>query len=1635
MPESLARQQACHSSQNTTIGSTNIKHIHYAITSRKRASDITLTATYFILRPADRTPHAGLATLVSSGLSTGTTRAEKHAFNSITKMASPAGSTSPLPKASRLGTELFDAIVQAADPRHPDHAAWQERYGSLSDRSSRASFSSGHKRDKLSSPQVGTPSSRKSLDHTDLVTRRKQASRKAGTWDLSYRQSLEADKSDADDPVLAAAQSADDRHTPGRASFEGSVRSHRSASIASSSHRRRNRRLRDSSRPKPLVPPVPPPRVTSSTNWQSTFGSPSLPELATSSPRTADNRSSSGNTSDIHDQSIPSTHAQRVLISPSAPTDLRIPHPYASVMLNEKEHDLRPLPSMLSISSPRRELPASAFRTTRGDARQQKLSSTAEHSHLAPSVAQTSAVATPNDIVMDDKSFLHLPRRPMAIGAAMLSSRNHSMREPHSNREEQLAPPRKSMNKIRQLLGNETPALGGPPLPEKPQIQVPGSLPNTLQECPPAVPPKNLVRNGHRATGSVPRVPVPALTEQEVEAMRKSLDASRKIDLNVFPLRRDDEFRANDNEFEMSDDEDSDGMDAMAPAGLTQPSATIHHHMPSRPSAKTGRGPGVVRRSLDSIISPFRAGLLNGSTASSEARMGAVNSKSSLTVADSEPIAPGRRSFSDSRFVRPFIPRARNLTAGRKTRPLSKVLDRPEDEVVDMTRISDARGYGAQAFAEARPAVASDHPFSAGSQASSGSKIESAPAGHGRHLRLDSSNASTKDLPSPKDLAFAKKAPGGADIVLACAAGTVEAHQKASLPSECTTSTPDATVRSSQAVPKEAWPDANLPSISTAGSLASMFSRSTGNLHGSGDSPYDLFARTATMTLQQQPTRGKLGGFFDKVKGSMTPKATPTMSSCEFPAQFSSPSEHGTPLNFATSQSVGAPAAGTKKAERAIRNRVKSLTSPRGSSSSRSRDNLVNVPAVPAIPRHLAELSKQISSESLAARNRSAQNHDGITPQMPASLSANLAAQDLEPSRSVWEESPQLPSSSSFPSADKASRSFGRLLRRKKHQEDLDAVIDAFVPLPPKIAHPDLEDEAAPRSSLSSTRGFDVVESSATPSSLGQARTTIRKTLSPALLSDTPQPRMEARFEEMESGSAGHGEGYANDEMANDARTKDDNIVANELIAEDHAEELSDAQIAEQQFSSPLGRFIRGNPPGDRLSRVEELSERLSYISDPAEANADRSSSSLPASPNPRSFGEHRSVRRSVSGNVRGQNSPPALQLAPPQGVRSRKISLDILRPRRQESSLRDATALDSPASLRSPAASSPATNMFIAAPKSPATPSFGEQLTPSWRSTSFSTTRSGRTSFSQDRDRAPVASPISPPLPANRGVGRAMERLGIKGKNKKVGKGISPSDVIVLDFDGDGDENESRPSTSVEPRPSFGGVARPSLSNAARPSLGGYVGPSIEATGRNSLVAAEMVTKLLEVEASGLIPSPVTPSFGSNALGQHHANDLGRSTTSLVRSPVDGEESFSGTEVAGLGIGSVQWSEGMPLHKSDSIEVSGSTSASDGTFTSQGIHTPENGSLSHDSAPHGPYRSASMGATTPLAGSAPDAGQDKTAELLAFKDMLGRFPQQQKVLLQDISARVAKTPIAGGGRSGSGEDEASSSGVFPNLA
>ncbi|KAJ9474230.1 CMGC/DYRK/DYRK2 protein kinase [Pseudozyma hubeiensis] len=1360
-----------------------------------------------------------------------------------------------------LGSELFDAIVQAADPKHPDHAAWHDRYASLSIPSSRTSVTSTHSRDKLpaSSSPVPPPSSRRSLDHSDLSARKKAPSRKIGIRDVPYRPTHEAIGSDADDPV-----SNDPPYSSKRASFEGSLRSFRSVSATSSGQRRRNRRLHES--PKPLVPPVPPPRVTSSTNWQSTFGSPSMPDLAGTSTPLTQGHPSSGNTNDNRDRQLKHAGSNHPLASPPAPSSLRSIHPYASAVAfhEEPEQYLQPPPA----------------RTGGGPSSSLKADASGSISSRVPLQNSTSSLnvsarvgrASMDDAARRDKVNTHSlwTRRPSALAVASPSSplQTTALQSANvSHTAHYAAAPRKSMSKIRQLLGSGSSDLAAralqgtvrSPIPTESKSDMPTPLQTPAQE--------SIARNAQQtpATAQTPAV--------NPRAARQSHDGPRNVDLNIFPMRQDDEFRTNEFEMDSSDDmeaETEDRFAQMPPPG--------YQYKGFSSTARSDRRQGVVRRSLDSIVSPFRNGLLNGKSSGPHTMTASANG--------TEQIAEGRRSFSDSRFAKPFLPRQRTTTLGRRARPLSKVIDRPDDELVEALQPLDP---------DARQTDSS---------IASGMRLQ--PHAQERHTMR---------------------------------AGHLAGNTSASLP------------------------DALASSTANSQSAASSYSQSTNHLD-------DTSATSHASTIVHQRSRGKLGGLLTRFRASGSSRAVtlPTSPTSDTPVSSQSAqalyqqyplSEHALPITASSSfsaMSTSSPA--TQKAGRPFRTRVKSLTTL---SSSRSKVQIDDVPPVPAIP-------------------------------------VAFAAPDNGATRSVWEESPSMPSSSTFPS-EHSSGTIGRLLRRKKPQQKPDVVIDNVAPPTPSLL---VEEQAETRSSMSSARGRDGIAPSGPSTSIAQSRTTIRKTLSPALLSDTLQPSIESGIRaekpdvlaalttsQGDRGRAEHGDASLHP------------------TTDDRAEEMADAEIDGQRFRSPLNRFIRGQASVDRLSRVEELSERLSWMPEAGQASELRPSASMPlptpSTHSPRSFGEHRSMRRSVSGNLREHIAPSSLQIDASQTTRPRKTSLDILRPmrKRADANLQDGDQLALSSSLRSPSM------VLTSTPKSPATPGMREQLTPSWRPTGFGAPRSGRSSFSQDRDRAPVASPMSPPLPSGRGVGQAFKRLGRKNKGNK---GIGPADVIIVDYDDDVDGNEVpgdwswRPSMSTEPRPSFGTDARPSFSGLLRPIVGGGDRPSFDSISRP------------EVGMSGLMPSPVTSSFATNGPRQQPSKELSKSTASVHASPTDeeGRSAPDASLVAGLGINSVAWTEAVPSQKGENNELSGSTS--DGTFTTHGVSTPENGSLSHSCMSQMPTRSDLTGATTPLAGRAsmdvvsqPTPPPVKSAELLALEAMLGRFPQQEKVLLQDISARVAQ--------------------------
>jgi hypothetical protein len=167
------------------------------------------------------------------------------------------------------------------------------------------------------------------------------------------------------------------------------------------------------------------------------------------------------------------------------------------------------------------------------------------------------------------------------------------------------------------------------------------------------------------------------------------------------------------------------------------------------------------------------------------------------------------------------------------------------------------------------------------------------------------------------------------------------------------------------------------------------------------------------------------------------------------------------------------------------------------------------------------------------------------------------------------------------------------------------------------------------------------------------------------------------------------------------------------------------------------------------------------------------------------------------------------------------------------------------------------------------------------------------------------------------------------------------------------------------------------------------------------------MMTKLLEVEASALAPSPVTPSFFSN----------NGSAQRLVENAEDMAFPTEGSTVAmaGLGIGSIEWTEGLSANKTDGGETSMTTSTSEGTYNSHGVQTPENGQ--NHPLSHHLLMTPSEEVRTPLASPNAMYPHIKSPDLRAFEDMLGKFPQQEKALLHGISARVVgtKTPVPDG--------------------
>lgn len=1373
-------------------------------------------------------------------------------FAATSAPSDPTSSSCSFPIPTHLGPELFDAIVQAADPSHPLHAAWLDTYGALLVPSSRASVASSCKRGKLptSSLLVVPPTSRKSFDHSDLSTLRKNASRKAAKRDPTDHSSCEAVASDADDPLAERLS-----YLSQRASFDDSARSCRSSSIVTSSRRRRHRRFRQG--PKPLVPPIPPPRITSSPGWQSTFGSPSVPELTSSTPRTPRTPctpghppSPFGHSSDEQGRNYQHSRSQGLGASSSTPSSQRMMHPYAFARPFGKEHRSQDLPFLPPFSGD------GSVTTFKASAPQSTLSrlplqNMALTSDLPGPVARTSV----DGPVRSAKSSTYAPRQLEAVTAVSSSPclQNTTMQDSEVPRVlDYTALRRKSTTKIRQLLGSEAPALGEPPLPvlpDKARLLLPPDVELDMLPSPqspvPAIPPKNAARKGQDARKFVSRVPVPPRqdTIAEAQAALTPQDAKLNVPSNVVPMRRHDRSRHND-----SETESSDGLEAEDDLLASQVPAPSYQHTPSTPVNRSERRPGVVRRSLDSIVSPFRAGLQHRAS-SDLGRMALSAQSSSLTDSRQPSIVEGRRSFSDSRLAQILLPDHRDAISGRQTRPLSKIVDHSDDgtaEVLGPVQASDARGV--------RPYSTQRSQFTL--------------------QDTDVARLSDREAVS-------------------------------------STSQPDASLRSTTSISR---------------SLASIHSPSTSNVHDTSDTSH-------TSTFLHQGQRGMLGTLLTKVKGSITPKkklTVPSRGLSHAPSSSMDQSQLGSDSNPFVSASPSlagtcSPGSWDYKPERASRIRAKSLTAL---PSPRSKCNSGDIPAVPAIP-------------------------------------AAFATTEFGADRPVRETLPQVPTPSSFPTGS-SSHPVGKLLWRKKVQQGSSTLADNFATTPSAVSSLSIVQEAIPRSSVSSARGSESLPLSNHRASLAQSRTTIRKTLSPALLSESFEPLTEA--------------GLGADRLRENA-PGDEESASSYIAMDDGFESLEEAESDEQHFRSPAGRFTRAQHPVNRLSRVEEQNERLSWIAESSGPSGARASASdpfpVPSCHTARSFSEHRSMRRSVSGNPREQILPSTLQVSVAKEGRPRNVSLDMLRPGKWQEGA-------------SPRFAASCTALDL--PESPHTPGKTERLVPSRLSMGLGTPRSGRTSFSQDRDRAPVASPISPLLPSGSGFGQAFKRMGRRSKGTK---GIGHMQAIQLGLGG-GEDDVHEPKAVQARHSAMSADTRASFSGTSRPCLDGH-NSSFE------------VSSPRQVQASALEQSPAAHSFGSNGMGPKLWTKSGKTTSA------DGDARPSANQVAGMGFNSMAWPEATPSQKNESLDVSGS--ASEGTVTTHDIPTPETGSLSHSYVSPTPTRADLPGAMTPLAGrgsidvaSQSTAQTTKAAELTALQAMLGRFRQQEKALMQDITARVAQS-------------------------
>ncbi|PWN53200.1 hypothetical protein IE53DRAFT_366563 [Violaceomyces palustris] len=1547
------------------------------------------------------------------------------------------------------GSELFDAIVQAADPKHPDHAAWLNRYGSISNRNPRGSVSSSTKKEKIpavaSDKRTGTASKRRgsmeTVYHTKesdladmpassssaMISRRAlpahdqadASSSQVSDLEVSFHAAID-DRSDGGDPELGVAGNQPALSDP-RSSFAETRLSQnaieRKGSSGSSKHRRK-KRFKEKGKGKATLPPLPPPRVSSSTNWQSTFGSPNG-SVHTSAASDHASRSRSGSLAEHHqiglafsteeegkDQRI--DDSLETLAWPTSP----------SYSFSYSKAEQAPYSYTQSVASPR---DASNTRSPSSE----HYSSNRFHRSFAPNEDEGRSAIT-----MDhpySSAFPGSPTNSSRFETTMATLPSPSVGETYTRK--------KSVSKIRRILGDDAPI----------SPKASGALESSNQAS-----------------------AIPSEIQSPSGSGRKSLDTSRIFDFKIFPSRQDDEFNA-DEDFDSPSDPKS-----------FDPSYT------SKSSVE--RAPGVVRRSLDSVMSPFRMTLSKGKGAKGEPTPEALRfGRKSIDGLRSP-------SLSDLRGVSRFgLSRPRPSVQGG--RPLSKVLDRPEsanEEFFDaQSHVDSSEAFDAglaPPAARVGPSEGNGGPLTHRSTCGS-DFIHDHPSRHQENaeetFRSDGVRIMTA-APTPRATELLERV-GGNGLLPAVEFGIFKDYSKRNVKDHLKTISgapesskwpeefdlrrnggekkvsivPDkeavTAARASQwgkrkqsdalqaSVPlqpnsaqdytgptaeekksflakntyyipsSQSWAKSSssshgayysnytseahegyLPSLQSSRSMNSNPNHSDGHAAMGMQTPGgDSMERFAERTTPSNLT-GKFSGFLNKVKGTLTPGRTPPSENSSFYAGSPAASQMITPSQSASilpSDEGGRPSMSpldVVQARVGLGLGKEILTEQRGEQQKRWKARAKSL-----IGSKRKNTSSLVDSPTLA--NVIHANQDDVwrrhllselVGQSIGSQSAQVGSESLEnrgqaaPAYNLSRSSIDL-LSSSIAQTPKKERRIPRkevplAFKKKPEEEDVNAIIQSLSLMPPR---PDDDDEGKPRPSISSTRGFTITRPSMDElrSPGQQPIETIKKTLSPSLLRDDVNEE-----EELMSVTGSHDGG-------------------------EHSEVNGlKLQQANGKKAPPFGSYL------DQKAETQHGKDsRGAVLSD-----AGRKSLSEPNTP-ALSFAEHR-VRRSVSGNLR-PSPPPALQF------KGRK-SYDVPRSTSVMRDGIDSRFLDSP---RHSPSYDPSTAVTNTPSKSPSRPSFSDALTPNWGRPSFSTPRFGRSSFSADRDRSPVGNSLSHGKNNQHrspGLKKALKSLkpsglGSSSSGKDLSKGIGPADVLHLEDDVQHGEED------------LTSVSNPSSSRPLDPVQ------NMEANGRgqepvaayDSFHAAQAATEMLEAQAQAM-PTTTSPFASSFASLNVSASALGssNSTPALGQSPFGSSSTFnqardSGSrtdltnargedpteELAAVGlglssfeVGSREGTMGAP-HSNHSANAADLASISASNSSSTSISVSVSSSQQR------------LGAPSPKFLSTVNPGGNvytpKTPELVAFGDMLGKFGQREKELLKDITARaVSNTPTIG---------------------